>query len=443
MIILTDLKRLIGRSWEEISDLKLTYKVEPESGKITLPLPNLPDKFTPEQLCSQLLRHFKNLAENKFLSSITSAVITVPAYFNENQREATKLAGELAGFSQLKIINEPTAAALGCLELKEQLVLVFDLGGGTLDISIIRFGTALNQVEAVGGHNTLGGEDFTQCLVDYVKKELQARGVANLDSTRFDRLRLECERVKILLSSATTAVCNLFGFGPNGSDIRITITRALFEELCGELFQKTIEITKGVLLKEKISVDQIDDILLVGGSNRIPKMRILLEEFFKRRIAEKCHLEEAVGKGAAIHAYNTFINSDEVTNILVDVNPFALGVAVRGGRMAKIIESNTAIPCVKSRTFTNAVDLIQGDTIKVTVYEGNYPNVAENKFLGYLFLDDMPLAPKNTLCIDVKFWLTEESILKVTVVDQSRPGKIKEISINKKIDPIITIDIDD
>ena len=386
---------------------------------------------TPEEISSMLLAKLREAAESYLGVPLQDAVITVPAYFNDSQRQATKDAGTIAGLNVLRIINEPTAAAFAYgLDKKpeRETVLVFDLGGGTFDVSLLTLEEGVSTVLSTAGNTHLGGEDFDNRLVEHFKHEFYTRQKTNLSSKSLRRLRTTCERAKRILSESTRAPINIESL--EGIDYSSSITRSKFEELCRDDFKETIEPVERVLRDGDIDKSAVDEIVLVGGSIRIPKIRKIISEFFGgKTLNETINPDEAVAHGAAIQA--AILSCDDSSKstkdiLLVDVTPLSLGVRVTGGMMNVVIPRNTTIPNRATKNYTTPVD---GQTnLDFKIYEGEFPDVENNNLLGKVLLTDIPWAEAGIPQIEVTFEINADGILNVSAVDTST-GNSRNITI--------------
>jgi len=395
-------------------------------------------QFSPQEISSMVLTKMKEIAEAKIGKEVKKAVVTVPAYFNDSQRLATKDAGAIAGLDVLRIINEPTAAAIAYgLDSKsstEKNVLIFDLGGGTFDVSLLNITGGVFAVKATAGDTHLGGEDFDNSLLDHFKKEFERKNKVDIsdDARATRRLRSACERAKRTLSSVTQTtveVDSLF----NGIDFQANITRARFEEINAAAFKGTIDPVAKVLKDAKMAADKVDDIVLVGGSTRIPKIQSLVSEFFGgRQLNKSINPDEAVAYGAAVQAaVLTNQTSDKTADLLLlDVAPLSLGVAMQGDVFGVVVPRNTPIPTNKTRTFCTVED--NQTTVTFPVYEGERTQCKENRLLGEFELTGVPPMPKGQAELICTFEVDANGLLKVTAEERTA-GRKANITITNSV----------
>lgn len=437
-----DAKRLIGRNFDEQcvkNDMKL-WSFDVVSGNKNNPLIKVEYKnkeklLTPEEVSSMLLIHLKETAEAFIGDKVTKAVITVPAYFNDAQRKATKDAGKIAGLEVLRIINEPTAAALAYglqnKKEKEQNVLIFDLGGGTFDVSILTIDDGIFEVKSTAGDTHLGGEDFDNvlveiCLNEFIKKYKDRDIKNNVKAVR--KLKTACEAAKRTLSTTTVTTIEIDSLY-NGIDFTYKITRAKFESECTHLFKKCMAPIDKVLLDAELSKGKIDEVVLVGGSTRVPKIQAMLSEYFNNKaLCKSINPDEAVAYGAAIQASILSDNDNSVTKdlLLLDVTPLSLGIETAGEIMTTLISRNTSVPTKKTQIFSTYAD--NQEAVTLNVFEGERQFVRDNNKLGTFDLQGIPPMPRGVPQIEITYDVDANGILTVSAIEKST-GKTQDITI--------------
>jgi heat shock 70kDa protein 1/2/6/8 len=437
-----DAKRLIGRKFSDElvqKDCKLwPFKVEAGVGEkpmIVVKYKGEFKKFQAEEISSMVLTKMKDIAEAYLGKEVTDAVVTVPAYFNDSQRQATKDAGTIAKLNVRRIINEPTAAAIAYGLDKEQdgnkNVLIFDLGGGTFDVSILSIDEGIFDVKSTNGNTHLGGEDFDNRLVEFCMAEFKKK--SNIDikgnNRALRRLRTQCEKAKRTLSSAVTTLIECETLA-EGEDFTFQMTRAKFEELCIDLFKGCMKPVEDALTDANFSKDKIHELVMVGGSTRIPKVQALISEFFNGKALNKSiNPDEAVAYGAAVQAaVLDGVQDEKVEGICVlDVSPLSQGIEVTGSLMSVLIPRNTSVPTKKSSIYTTDADNQTG--VQICVFEGERAQVKDNNLLGKFMLDGIPPAPRGTPQIEVTFEIDANGILNVSAMDKAI-GKTEKITIS-------------
>lgn len=428
------IKRLMGKKFSDESvqnDMKwLPYTIK--SGRDGMAVVEVEGKqYTPQEVSAMILQKIKNDAESYLGSKVTQAVITVPAYFDDSQRQATKQAGEIAGLEVMRIINEPTAAALayGLDKKNAHTIAVYDLGGGTFDISILELGEGVYEVKSTNGDTHLGGDDFDQTILNYIADQFQKENGVDLrkDPQALQRLRESAEKAKIELSSAQEAQINqpFITQGPNGPlHLTMTLGRPQLEKIVDELVQKTIKPVEQALKDAKVTVKEIDEVVLVGGMTRMPKVIDVVTKFFGKEPNKSVNPDEVVAVGAAIQGG---VLGGEVKDVLLlDVTPLTLGIETLGGVSTPLIEKNTTIPASKSQVFSTAAD--NQTQVEINVLQGERPMAADNKSLGRFVLDGIPPAPRGVPQVEVEFDIDANGILNVKATDKAT-GKAQSIKI--------------
>ncbi len=427
------IKRFMGRRFDEIGEeiSQSSYKVV--KGDNNTPRVDIDGRlYTPQEISAMVLQKMKKTAEDFLGQEVTEAVITVPAYFNDSQRQATKEAGEIAGLHVKRIINEPTAAALAYgLDKKhsDTKIVVFDLGGGTFDVSILELGDGVFEVKSTNGDTHLGGDDFDKAIMDWLADEFKAEENVDLrkDPMSWQRLKEASEKAKIELSSSTETEINLpyiTAIENVPKHLVKKLTRAKFEQLVDSLVERTLEPCRKALKDAGMNVGDLDEVILVGGSTRIPKIQEVVEKFFGKKPNKGVNPDEVVAIGAAIQG--GVLSGDVKDVLLLDVTPLSLGIETLGGVFTKLIESNTTIPTKKSEVFSTAAE--NQPSVEINVLQGERPMAKDNKSLGKFILDGIPPAPRGVPQIEVVFDIDANGIIHVSALDKGT-GKKQNIRI--------------
>ena len=430
------IKRFMGHTYNEVTNEMKHVPYQVVTGDNGVPRVVIDDrKYSPQEISALILQKMKKTAEDYLGQEVTEAVITVPAYFNDSQRQATKEAGEIAGLKVRRIINEPTAAALAYgldKKNKDSKVAVFDLGGGTFDISVLELGDGVFEVKSTNGDTFLGGDDFDQKIIDFLADEFKKDEGVDLrkDPMALQRLKEAAEKAKIELSSSPETEVNLPYIMPvDGVPKHLVkkLTRAKFEQLCDDLLQRALEPCKKALKDAGLSTSEINEVILVGGMTRMPKVQQMVKDFFGREPHKGVNPDEVVAVGAAIQG--GVLTGDVKDVLLLDVTPLSLGIETMGGVCTRLIESNTTIPTKKSEVFSTAAD--NQPSVEIHILQGERPMAAQNRTLGRFILDGIPPSPRGIPQVEVTFDIDANGILAVTAKDKAT-GKSQNIRIEAK-----------
>lgn len=430
---ITSIKRFMGRRFDEVADEISHFSYKVVKGENNTPRVDIDGRlYTPQEISAMILQKMKKTAEDFLGQEVKEAVITVPAYFNDAQRQATKEAGEIAGLNVRRIINEPTAAALAYgmdKQHKDSKIAVFDLGGGTFDVSVLELGDGVFEVKSTNGDTHLGGDDFDKVIMDWLADEFKKDEAVDLrkDPMAWQRLKEASEKAKVELSSSQETEINLpYITAVDGAPKHLVrkLSRSKFEQLADSLIQRTLEPCRKALKDAGMNPNEIDEVILVGGSTRIPKVQEVVEKFFGKKPHKGVNPDEVVAVGAAIQG--GVLTGDVKDVLLLDVTPLSLGIETMGGIMTKLIESNTTIPTRKSETFSTASD--NQPSVEINVIQGERPMAKDNKTLGRFILDGIPPAPRGVPQVEVTFDIDANGILHVTAKDKGT-GKQQNIRI--------------